>query len=101
MKKITAVLLIALSFGATAADEKAAQLEMDARCLYWGLTAGLSEKELDPLKVSLQEGLENHEMYYQFGFADGFLIGSTLGKNDPFRKKKAYKLYSQLCITAK
>ncbi len=101
MKKITAVLLVALSFGATAADKKASQPAIDARCSFWGHVAGFSEKELKPLAESAINNLDENNLYYEFGFAEGFLKAMTAMKGGSSRKEVAIYLYSSLCITAK
>ncbi len=101
MKKITAVLLVALSFGATAADKKASQPVIDARCSFWGHVAGFSEKELKPFGKSAANKLDENDLYYEFGFAEGFLGAMTLVKHGSSKKEVAIYLYSSLCITAK
>ncbi len=100
MKKITAVLLVALSFGATAADEKASQPVMDARCLTWGYAAGLSDNELMPFMISVSK-LDVNVQSYEFGVASGILRGITLIKGNTSRQKEALYIYSLFCITAK
>ncbi|MCP4393467.1 MAG: hypothetical protein GY804_04260 [Alphaproteobacteria bacterium] len=101
MKKITAVLLMALSFGATAEGKEASQSVIDARCLTWGSAAGLSENELMPFKISVRNNLDENEQSYEFGVASGILRGITFIKGNTSRQKEALYIYSLFCITAK
>ncbi len=101
MKKITAALLMVLSFGATAEGKKAEQLAMDARCLSYGHFAELSVNELKPLAESARNNLDEKDFYYEIGFAEGYLVAMTLVKHGSSKKEVALYLYSKYCITAK
>ncbi len=101
MKKITAVLLVALSFGATVEGKEVSQPAKDARCLHWGTKAGLSEKELKPFGISAVNNLDEKDLYYEVGFAEGILRAMAAMKGNTSRQKEALYLYSAKCITAK
>ena len=94
MKSLT-LLLIALSFNATA--ERVSQPKLEARCYSWAVDSGLDKKISDLHFTLAKKVLSKNELHRQVGFAEGFLHSFDKGNTEASFRKAAYKLYVANC----
>ena len=94
MKTLT-ILLLALSFNATA--DRVSQPKLEARCYSWAFNSGMDESISDlHLKLAMAV-LSNVEVAYEVGFAEGFLVSYDKGNTTASERKAAYQIYTTNC----
>jgi len=100
MNKLILATLLATSL--TVSAKEASQPRIEARCAAWAYLSDMNDSIMQRHLGLARKTLDEQGIMYEYGYAEGFIVGRIIGEADSAsaKKKKAYYMYTLVCVTS-